>query len=125
FAKCNSADDIQRAKADLHMWVSRSLSLSAHKVCKKGRCASDLQQSSIQKSSPPLLSVPLIEDIQNADARCRCSQSVLTVTTRHDLLKMCALDIFTSFLDNILKVVSELSDSGPAIGHHNESFYTG
>lgn len=134
YALAATPDQVEKAKVELTMWVSRGLppfavdkmpldSLPLVTGDDAGFEEQVYNTASKKGRTQSLLSIPL------ATARCNSAGSagsagsdkgnddmnILSVPTKNSLLAMCAQDIFTSFIDSTAAIILNLSDIKPIL----------
>ncbi len=118
YAFATTADQVERAKLELAMWVSRELSSLVVDNLAPDCVAISTDISSITSEKPQTrapLSIPLAAARHSIDSSLdlhegNSSISALFIPTKNSLLDMCAQDLFTSFIERVAAVISTLSD---------------
>ncbi len=118
YAVATTPDQVERAKLELAMWVSRELPSLVVDNLPADCVAISTDISSITSENAQIrtpLSIPLAAARHSIDSSLdshegNSSISALFIPTKISLLDMCAQDIFTSFIDRVAAVISTLSD---------------
>ncbi|ERF74254.1 hypothetical protein EPUS_01941 [Endocarpon pusillum Z07020] len=131
YALAATPDQVEQAKVDLTMWVSRELpplvvdkmpldSLSLVTEDDVGSEEHVCNTTPKYDRTRSLLSIPFATARYNLDGSAGSDKGnddmkILSVPTKNSLLAMCAQDIFTSFIDSAAAIILNLSDIKPML----------